>query len=349
MIKLLIVEDEQYMRNYLRGLFEAEEDIYVADVVGIDDAVESVIRKKPDVLLLDTTTDTDKCMEIIKYLMEEMALPIVALTGDQESVGSGNNSVALQSGAVAEVKKPSEKDLLESDDTAKQVVYVTRTMAEVKVVTHRRQRKMNAATRMAPTTLGTPVVAIGASTGGPPILQVLLSKIPKNLRAAVLIVQHISPGFIDALKGWLERTSNMPVYMAQHGMDIKTGCVYIAPDNYHMAVNRDGKIVLDNAPPENHVKPSIAFLFRSLARYNARKSICILLSGMGRDGAKEMLDIKQAGGLTIVQDKESSVVYGMPGGAIELDAAMYVMDPVRIAQSLESFVESMEKKWKAGQ
>ncbi|MFP4415753.1 MAG: chemotaxis protein CheB [Chitinivibrionales bacterium] len=346
MIHLLIVEDIQNMRDSLRKLFEAVEDISIADVVSSDDAVESVIRKNPDVLLLDTVADAEKSMEIIEYLMEEMALPIVALTENWQDVGTGDARSALRSGAVAEVNYSSEKEFSDTEEVAKQIVYVVKAMAEVKVVTRRRRRKMNAAFRIAPTTLDLPIVAIGASTGGPSVLQVLLSKLPVKLRAAVLIVQHISPGFIGALRGWLQRSSNIPVYMGEHGMKMETGCVYIAPDGYHMAVNKESEIVLEDSSPENHVKPSIGHLFRSLAQCNARMSICILLSGMGRDGAKEMLDIKKAGGVTIVQDKETSVVYGMPGAALELGAAMYVMDPVRIAQSLESFLDSMESKWK---
>ena len=330
------------MRDALKKLLRLHSDIDIAASVNTEQDPALAAGLKPDLALIDLYPSPAKTLEIVKFIMANTPLPVVIMTNDPDStiLVSG----ILKAGATAVVKTPSISDCNENKGSALSLVAAIRAMSEVKVVT--RKHKGWSSWKIRPTlnTFRKPLIAIGASTGGPPVLQVLLSGIPGDLPAAIMIVQHISHGFVNGLKDWLQRYTDMAVEIAVHGSDILVGHIYIAPDGYHMGIGQSGKIVLDDSPPENSVKPSVSHLFRSVGKFNGSFSIGILLTGMGRDGAGELLVIQQAGGITIVQDKGSSVVYGMPGAALEMGAAMYVMEPAGMAKSLPGFVDMIMNK-----
>jgi two-component system chemotaxis response regulator CheB len=150
----------------------------------------------------------------------------------------------------------------------------------------------------------------------------------------VLIVQHMASGFVQGFIEWLAQSSALPVHVAAHGETILPGHVYVAPDEFQMKVERGGKIVLTKDEPENSLRPSVSYLFRSLAAVYGGDAVAALLTGMGRDGAEELKLLRDKGATTIAQDKDSSVVHGMPGEAIKLDAAMLVLPPEKIAPML---------------
>jgi two-component system chemotaxis response regulator CheB len=178
------------------------------------------------------------------------------------------------------------------------------------------------------------VVAIGASTGGPPVLQQIFSSLPPSFPAPILLVQHISPGFTQGFVDWLNRTATLQARLAVDGERIVPGNIYVAPDGYQMKVDNSGRIVLATEEAENGIRPSISYLFRSVASAFGPKSIGILLTGMGRDGADELKTMRDKGALTIAQDKESSIVYGMPMEAMKLGAAQYSLPPDKIIDML---------------
>jgi len=184
------------------------------------------------------------------------------------------------------------------------------------------------------------IVAIGASTGGPVALQTILSELPQDFPAPVLIVQHIAPGFVDGFAEWLADTSGFPVYVASNGQNLLPGYVYIAPDGFHLEVGADHRIMLTKHAPENGLCPSISHLFRSVTRIFRRDAVGVLLTGMGRDGAEELKRMRDEGAITMVQDEESSVVYGMPGEAVKLNAAQYVLSPEKIAAALATLAKT---------
>lgn len=188
------------------------------------------------------------------------------------------------------------------------------------------------------------VIALGASTGGPPVLQTILAMLSKDFPLPILIVQHIASGFTVSFVEWLAQTSALPVHVASQGEFMLPGHVYVAPDECQMKVDRSGKIVLTQDAPENGLRPSVSYLFRSLATVYSSNAVAGLLTGMGRDGADELLLLKDKGAITFAQDKESSVVHGMPGEAIKLDAATYILAPDKIAAVLASLTNSKEKK-----
>jgi two-component system chemotaxis response regulator CheB len=155
----------------------------------------------------------------------------------------------------------------------------------------------------------------------------------------VLIVQHISPGFVKGFGEWLAGASGFPVRIASQGELPLPGQAYIAPENFHMGIGIGPRIVLSDHAPENGLRPSVAHLFRSVAQVLGPAAVGVLLTGMGRDGANELKVMKEKGAITIAQDEESSVVHGMPGEAIKLGAATYVLPPAGIAAMLTALIK----------
>lgn len=182
------------------------------------------------------------------------------------------------------------------------------------------------------------MVAIGASTGGPLVLQAILAGLAPGFGAPILIVQHISAGFTAGFAEWLGRATKFPVQVARRDEFAMPGIAYVAPDGLHMTIQANGTIAFNEEPAEYGLRPSVSHLFRSIANTFGSRAVGILLTGMGRDGARELKMMQQAGALTIVQDRESAVIYGMPGEALRLDAADHVLRPELIATTLNRLV-----------
>ena len=199
-------------------------------------------------------------------------------------------------------------------------------------------RHTEPAAKLAPATSDIRLLAIGASTGGPPVLQTLLAGLPKPCPVPVVIVQHISAGFVQGLADWLSATTGMPVQIARHCEIAQPGTAYLAPDGCQMSIGTDCRIICGPEPAEHGLRPSVSFLFRSIARHFGAKAMGVLLTGMGRDGAEELKLMRDAGAMTFAQDKESSVVHGMPGEAIRLEAATHVGNPEHIAAMLHALI-----------
>jgi two-component system chemotaxis response regulator CheB len=177
-------------------------------------------------------------------------------------------------------------------------------------------------------------VVIGASTGGPPALALILKKLNVDFPVPILIVQHISRGFLEGMLHWLQSCTALPLHIARQGERPLPGNIYFAPDDCHLELGSNQLLSLRKGPEEYSVKPSVAHLFRSLARSEAPPALGILLSGMGRDGALELLAMRERKQLTIAQDESSSVVNGMPGEAARLGAAHIRLNPEAIAELL---------------
>jgi len=224
------------------------------------------------------------------------------------------------------------------------LLQTVRLMSEVKVV-----RRWNRSRSAAPaangkacgtsvTTHGVRLIGIGASTGGPPVLQSILHGLPKDFPVPLLIVQHISPGFLPGMVEWLNQTTSLRVQVAAHGVVPLPGHAYVAPDDFHLGITLTGRIMLAREAPENGVRPAVAYLFRSLANHCGASAIGVLLTGMGKDGAVELKRMRDCGATTIAQDRDSSIVHGMPGEAIQLGAASLVLAADQIAGALIAHV-----------
>jgi two-component system chemotaxis response regulator CheB len=171
----------------------------------------------------------------------------------------------------------------------------------------------------------------------------MLAALPADLPVPVLIVQHISPGFAEGLVEWLRETSALPVHLASHGVFALPGNVYLAPDGFHMSIGNDGRLSLTSEPAVNGHRPSVAHLFSSVAKAYGAQAVGVLLTGMGKDGAEELKLMKDAGAITIAQDKCSSIVHGMPGEAILLGGATYVVHADQLATMLVSLTNRHER------
>jgi two-component system chemotaxis response regulator CheB len=251
---------------------------------------------------------------------------------------------AMEAGALAVLRRPAGIGHPDHEATTRDLVQTVKLMSEVKVVRRWASARRNSIAQApvpylerAPGTCK--IIAIGASTGGPPVLQAILSQLPADFPVAILVVQHMAAGFIQGFVEWLAHSSRLAVHVAEHGEKILAGHVYMAADELHMTVGRDGKIMLTREPPENGLRPSVSCLFRSVAEVYGGDAVAGLLTGMGRDGADELKLLRDRGAITFAQDKASSVVHGMPGEAIKLDAATLVLPPDKIADVLAKLVK----------
>jgi two-component system chemotaxis response regulator CheB len=184
-----------------------------------------------------------------------------------------------------------------------------------------------------------PVVGVAASAGGPAALAAILPSIA-GLAAPVLVVQHLDPRFVKDFMEWMARVSPLPVEVPEDGVLLRAGTVYIAAPGVHLKLGVGGRAVLDPSPPRPHC-PSADELFLSMASNAGRKGIGVILTGIGDDGAVGLLGLHRAGGTTVVQDRESSAVYGMPLAAGRLVAADHVLPLSRIAATVQAAVRAL--------
>jgi two-component system chemotaxis response regulator CheB len=188
-------------------------------------------------------------------------------------------------------------------------------------------------------TPGIKVVAIGASTGGPAVLHKILRELPAGFPVPILVVQHITRGFAVGFVDWLNQACDLQVRLAVNNETAQPGNVYVAPDGFQMKIDTRSRIAVTKDEPENGLRPSVSCLFRSVAQAFQDKAVGILLTGMGRDGAEDLKLMMDKGAVTIAQDEESSIIYGMPQEAVKLGAARYSLPPERITQMLKSLVK----------
>lgn len=342
-VTVLVVDDSPSMRLMLNHVLELDTRIKVLATVNDGQAAIDYLESgntRPDVVLMDIHMPRIDGFETTRHIMETNPLPIVICTATADPQEMQVAFRSMEAGAVACVEKPVGYEDPGFDATVLNLQQTVWLMAEVKVV-RRWARPRLAAVR--PTVVVPPpvgkgnaprIVGIGASTGGPPVLQNILSALPRDFPAPVLIVQHIARGFLPGMVEWLNQTTGLQVRVAAHGAIAAAGHVYIAPDDFHMGVSGSGRLVLTREPPDNGLRPSVSFLFRSLADHIGGSAVGVLLTGMGRDGADELKRLRDRGALTIAQDRESSVVHGMPGAAIEIGAAAQVLPADRIAGAL---------------
>lgn len=351
MIKVLVVEDSAVVRELLVHILTSDPGIQVVGTANDgESAIEAAQRLRPDVITMDIHMPKMDGLEATRRIMEVHPVPIVIVSGSTDPHDVAMTFRATEAGAVAFLHKPTGIGHPEYETTAKELVQTVGLMSEVKVVRRwPRLRRETAAVRPPETIpLRTPekvgVVALGASTGGPPVLQTILAGLPRDFPAPVLIVQHMASGFIHGFAEWLAQSSALPVQLAVHGETILPGHVYVAPDEFQMKVEHGGKIALSKDAPESSLRPSVSYLFRSLVEVYGGEAVAILLTGMGRDGAEELKLLREKGAITIAQDKDSSVVHGMPGEAIKLNAAQLILPPDKIAPLLVSLANNRKKE-----
>jgi two-component system chemotaxis response regulator CheB len=346
-INVLVAEDSTVIRMFLVHLLESDPQIRVVGAVGDGQAALDFVKEnKPDVVLMDIHMPRLDGFEATRRIMETRPVPIVICSATAKAKDVVITFQAMEAGAIACIEKPLGREHGDFETMAAHLLETVKLMSEVKVV------RRTARSRPAPLPSAHPtqaaqwqraaaqikLIGIGASTGGPPVLQTILAGLPKDFPAPVLVVQHIAHGFLAGMAEWLNQTTGLQVQLASYGTIPLPGHVYLAPDDFHMGVSARGEIVLTREEPENHLRPAVSFLFRSLAQVCGPNALGVLLTGMGKDGAAELKSLKDKGAITIAQDLESSVVHGMPGEAIALGGATHVLPADKIADALVTLV-----------
>lgn len=346
-INVLVAEDSTVTRMFLVHLLESDPQIRVIGAVGDGRAaLDFVKQNKPDVVLMDIHMPRLDGFEATRRIMETQPVPIVICSATAGARDGVITFQAMEAGAIACVETPLGREHGDFEATAAHLLETVKLMSEVKVV------RRTARSRPAPLPAAHPsaagswqraaaeikLVGIGASTGGPPVLQTILAGLPKDFPAPLLVVQHIARGFLAGMAEWLNQTTALQIHLASYGTTPLPGHVYLAPDDFHMGIGAGDAIVLTREEPENHLRPAVSFLFRSLAEAYGPNALGVLLTGMGKDGAAELKLMKDKGAITIAQDRESSVVHGMPGEAIALGGATQVLPADKIAAVLVALV-----------
>jgi two-component system chemotaxis response regulator CheB len=356
-VRVLVVEDSRAVRELLIHVLSSDPEITVVGVSGSgEEAIEAVKQLKPDVVTMDIHLPKMNGFDATRRIMETCPTPVVIVSGSANMREATTAIRATQAGALAVVPKPAGQGLRGHEDRAAKLVEAVKLMSEVKVLTRWTRPPRGSAVReespvvqieLAHSAAEFQVVAIGASTGGPPVLQTILSRLPKDFPLPVLVVQHMADGFIQWFVDWLAQECAVRVQVAADGDLILPGHVYFAPDGAHMNVGMGGRLRLTKDDPENGLRPSVSHLFRSVANAYSKNAIGVLLTGMGKDGARELKLMRDEGAVTLVQDKASSVVHGMPGEALSLHAASYVLSPDQIAEAVISLVNPNGRRVKS--
>ncbi|SIP86814.1 two-component system, chemotaxis family, response regulator CheB [Aromatoleum tolulyticum] len=345
-IRVLVVDDSPVARELLAHILNGAPE---TEVIGVANDGEAAVREagrlRPDVIVMDIHLPGLDGFAATRKIMETWPTRIVMATATTDPKEVAANFHAMEAGALSVLAKPRGVGHPDFAADAEELVRTVRLMSEVPVV--KRWPRGGRASH-APAGVGAGavnalrIVAIGASTGGPIALQRLLSELPKDFPVPIVIVQHISDSFVDGLTEWLADTTGYRVRIAAGGEPARPGVAYVAPSGRHMQVQANGTIALVDGPKEHGVRPSVSVLFRSVVASFGAAHAGVLLTGMGRDGACELKAMREAGGITFAQDRESSVVFGMPGEAVTLDAARYVLSPEQIAAVLVNLVAGQE-------
>lgn len=337
MINVLIVEDSPVVQQFIAHVLGSDTEIAVMGIAGNGEEALAMLKlRTPDVITMDLHMPKMDGFEATRRIMESCPVPIVIVSASCQASDVQNVFQAMQAGAVAVLETPVGMNQPHHAAMARKLRETVKLMAEVKVVGRTRRHQEAQAMPRPPLrtehiTAPVNLVAIGASTGGPLVLLTILSLLSKDFRAPLLVVQHIAENFIGGMADWLSKETSVPVRLAARGERPLPRHVYLAPDGYQMGVSSDGRIELLETAPEHGARPSVSYFFRSVARVFGKTAIGVLLSGMGKDGARELKEMKDRGALTIAQDKGSCVVHGMPGEAIWLGGATVVLPPEGIA------------------
>lgn len=324
MIRVLIAEGSPATRDLFIRLLRVETGF---DVVGVVDdgeaAVAYVGRLHPDVILMDIHLPRLDGIGATRRIMSEMPTPIVLIGSSTERTEARHTFDALRAGALTVVDSPPDPSDATHVQVAQEFLQTVRLMADVKVV-RRRQRVYASSPSSTATSppcgergddVRPALIAIAASTGGPEAIRTLLRSLGRDVGIPILIVQHMSPGFLGGLVDWLTENCPQPVQIATQGVELRGGIVYLAPDACHLMTSRHGTVVLSDAPPMGQYRPSADVLFQSVAESYQAKAVGVILTGMGDDGVAGLRHMRDVGAMTIAQDGTTSAVYGMPQAA----------------------------------
>ncbi len=338
-IRVLIVDDSATARAVLSEVLSSDPMIEV--VATASDAYiarDKIVELRPDVLCLDVEMPRMDGITFLKRLMHYIPLPVV-MVSSLTRAGAQTTLDALEAGAVDFVPKPHSNIYDGKNEMRDELIAKVKSAAKAKVQQHLLRNVQQAnTTSLAETT--NKILAIGASTGGTEALKDLLMQLPRNAPGTV-VVQHMPANFTGTFADRLNTLCAMEVREARNGDSITSGVVLIAPGDYHMVVRRSGAryyVEIGSGDKVSGLRPSADVLFNSVAKVVGANSIGVILTGMGADGAKGLLAMRNAGAKTIGQDEESCVVYGMPKAAFNIGAVEMELSLNKIGEKICSFV-----------
>ena len=340
--RVVVVEDSATVRERLIAVLDAVPEIEVVGAAADGKrAIELCRQLRPDVITMDMMLPLMSGLSATEYIMAHCPTPILIVSASINRGELFKIYEALAAGAVDVLEKPTGTE--EAGSWERRLIAMVKLVARIRVITHPRARLSGLAVPQAdaaplfggknPAPRHYQVVAIGASTGGPGAVLEILRGLPDDFDIPILLVLHINEPFGTAFADWLDGQTSRPVAYAADGAPVAAGRVVVAPSDRHMIV-RDGRVWLTRGAERHSCRPSVDVLFESVAGEYGPAAAACLLTGMGRDGALGLLQIRQAGGLTIAQDEASSIVYGMPREAALLGAAAHVLRLCDIAPRL---------------
>lgn len=357
-IKVLIVEDSPVVTIILKRILASSPEIEVVGTAGNGlEALQLMPKVEPDVICTDLHMSKMDGLELTQTVMTTAPKPILVISASVQKENHENVFKLLEAGAVDIFPKPAAGLKSDYDRAAQELISKIKILSGVSVFTHRHP-KSNSRSGLNPEKFQLPVynhylerygpsydktksyriIAIGASTGGPQALYNIFSKLPASLPIPVICVQHISEGFLQGLVNWLAGGCKLPVRIALAGEFPKPGTIYFSPERYHLLLNDRGRFIYSKAPSEGGHRPSVTVMMKSVAQFYGKRTVGILLTGMGKDGAEGMQAIARAGGFTIAQDEKTCVVFGMPKEAIALGGIQKILPVTAIAPLLSRFI-----------
>jgi two-component system chemotaxis response regulator CheB len=333
-IKVLVVDDSAFMRVALRNMMEKDSKIEVVDVArNGEEAISKIEKKRPDLVTMDIEMPVMDGLSALDKIMKDMPLPVIMISALTEE-GADATFRALDLGAVDFIPKGGKSyvnlDIVKVGEQLRQKIRAivardrlkrmrhTSTFGFKKDIIEDRHRERNSKQRIIDRKCH--IVVIGVSTGGPLALNRMLPKIPSHFSSSILIVQHMPPTFTGPFARRLDTLSQISVKEAEDGEAIEVGCAYIAPGGIHMKVKKrsNGQFIrLDPQPEELLFVPSVDVMMESITCHFSKPILGVIMTGMGSDGLNGMSQIKEKGGVTLAQDEDSCVVYGMPRVCVE--------------------------------
>lgn len=348
-VRVIVIDDSAFMRKMISDILERDPRIeVVATARNGEVGLKKISEFKPDVVTLDVEMPNMNGIETLRRIMEKDPIPVVMLSSStQDEVFQTVN--AISNGAVDFITKPSGSISLNINDIKDEIISKVLTAANVDVLEvkpeREEQRHIKVDSVSNTTKFTKTIVAIGTSTGGPKALQVVLTKLPKDIPAPIVIVQHMPPGFTKSLAERLNMLSDITVKEAVNGEILINGTAYIAPGDYQMAIRKVGisvAIELTQGPKYNGHRPSVDILFRSLANIQKVNKIAVVLTGMGSDGSEGIIELKNTDRSTLViaEHEDTSVVYGMPKAAVKTNFVNHVVHLQQVGETITKLVRN---------
>jgi two-component system chemotaxis response regulator CheB len=352
-IRVVVVDDSPTSRQVLVAILRADPEIEVVGQAADGfEGVEMVKRLRPDIVTMDLQMPKLDGFAATKRIMVEAPTPILITTSVDPHVLSVSLE-AVRMGALAVHAKPGDPASPAFDEEARELVRQVKAMSYIKVVRHYEPSPTRAPLAQTPDAaalheMPAEVVAIAASTGGPGALHRILTTLPADYPIPILVVQHISRGFIPGFAGWLNKASPLWVKPAEEGEALRPATVYVAVDDHHLCLTPSRRIHLSTAEAVGGFRPSGTVLFESVATAFGSRAVAVILTGMGRDGVDGLRAIRRAGGRTVAESETTAVVYGMPAAAVGAGLADFILPLDQVCAAMAGLLSTSVSSFTPG-